>query len=60
MVEEWNKWMAENFVPGWINCLDESCPSGQTGGHVLGGCFALENPTPLVMNTILFVVVCLG
>lgn len=24
MVEEWNLWMATNFVLGWINCLDES------------------------------------
>ena len=24
MVEEWNKLMREVFIPGWINCLDES------------------------------------
>ena len=24
MVRVWNEWMAENFIPSWINCLDES------------------------------------
>ena len=24
MLEEWNKNMATNFVPSWINCIDES------------------------------------
>ena len=56
MVEEWNKSMREVFIPGWINCLDESMLIWSNKWTCPGYVFVDANHIPLAMNIILFVV----
>jgi hypothetical protein len=51
MIGVWNEHMAKIFLAAGVVCLDESMSIWQTDGLVLGGCFALANPTPSGTNT---------
>ena len=46
MVRVWNEWMAENFVPGWINCLDESMSIWTNRWTCPGWVFCPRKPHP--------------
>jgi len=46
IVQEWNKWMAENFVPSWINCLDESMSIWTNRWTCPGWVFCPRKPHP--------------
>ena len=45
-VRVWNEWMAENFVPGWINCLDESMSIWTNRWTCPGWVFCPRKPHP--------------
>ena len=46
MLEEWNKNMATNFVPSWINCIDESMSKWLNEYTCLGFMFVPRKPWP--------------
>ena len=46
MVEEWNKLMREVFIPGWINCLDESMSIWSNKWTCPGYVFCPRKPHP--------------
>ena len=46
MVEEWNKSMREVFIPGWINCLDESMSIWSNKWTYPGYVFCPRKPHP--------------
>ena len=53
MLEEWNKNMAMNFVPSWINCIDELMSKWLNEYTCPGFMFVPHKPWPLVTNTMM-------
>ena len=55
MVEAWGMNMKDNFIPGYMNCLDESMSVWTNKFTCPGFVFIPINHSPLAMNTTLFV-----
>ena len=53
MLDCWNKNMADNFVPSWINCIDESMSKWVNEYTCPGFMFVHESNGHLVMNTMM-------
>ena len=51
MSDNWNQNMRDVFVPGWVNCLDESMSPWFNRWTCPGFFFVLENRNNMVMNT---------